>query len=130
MRGLFTLGVLLALCGPAAVHCLSLWLSPSPPPDPEPVISGEGPEYDLRREVARLRRASEEHKRWLDHSLSFTRGALSCVCVGAGCLLVFLSVKIAKLESRVEGLQTQVVARGGAEPTGTAHGQGPAVDTQ
>src|SRR5262245_11161974 len=126
MRGLFTLGVLLAFCGPAVVHWLSWWLSPSPPPDAEPVIGGHGPEHDLRRDVSRLRRASEEHKRWLDHALSFTRGALSCLCVGAGCLLVFLSVKIGKLESRVEGLRAQLAARGGGEgPTGTAHGNGP-----
>jgi hypothetical protein len=121
MRGLFTLGVLLAFCGPAAVHWLSFWLSPSPPPDPGPVIVGSGPEYDLRREVSRIGRAAEENKRWLDHSLSFTRGAFSCVCVGAGLLLVFLSVKIGKLESRVEGLRGQLAARGGSGgPTGDA----------
>jgi hypothetical protein len=130
MRGLFTLGILLAFFGPAAVHGLSWWLSPSPPPDSEPVIVGHGQEHDLRREVARLCRASEERKRWLDYSLSFTRGALSCVCVGAGCLLVFLSVKIERLLSRVEGLRAQVATRGGAEPAGVAHGHGPAGGAQ
>ena len=129
MKELFTLGVLLAFCGPVAVHGLGFWLRPSPPPEAGPVIVGSGPEYDLRREVSRIARAAEENKRWLDHSLSFTQGALSCMCVGAGLLIVVLSVKIGKLESLVEGLRRQLTAKLVGKDRREAHGIRPVGDS-